>query len=374
MNKLYILLVLICFTFSSKAADSLFINIEQHVLKNNDTLYFNCNYKFENPKLSKITLNVIIENLDKTKNWKFRYPLMDGYNESSLVVGKDIPAGKYAITFLLQQNFLNVKGQVKDFNPTKSKGINYLLLSKQKDAYLDFIKPDALGYFTTPKMIFEDTAKIVFSEIGKKNQNLFINLSTYLDSAYTPIAKHTEFISIGAQNKEDSVITSIPYDFDYKNYNSFTLNEVVVKSTMKKKVDQYNETYSTGLFTFGSPQIFDGIEGNQIGYAPDIFSFLQGRVAGLRVDRDPFGSANLRWREGNVDVYLDEFKVSNEMAAYVNTNDIAMVKVFAPMSGGPTGNGCIAIYTKRGIYYDERSSRKYNFQVLGYTPQLSVWK
>ena len=82
----------------------------------------------------------------------------------------------------------------------------------------------------------------------------------------------------------------------------------------------------------------------------------------------------LKWREGHVDVYLDEFKVDNEMASYVNTNDIAMVKVFPPLSGGPTGNGAIAIYTKRGAYYTENSTRKYNFQIIGYSPDISTWK
>jgi hypothetical protein len=154
----------------------------------------------------------------------------------------------------------------------------------------------------------------------------------------------------------------------------FTLNQVTVKSVLKKKVELFDEEYSSGLFKFGFPQIFDGIEGNQIGYSMDIFSFLQGRVAGLQVKRNSMGNYNLKWRDGNVDVYLDEFKVDNEMASYVNTNDIAMIKVFPPFSGGPSGNGSIAIYTKRGAYYSENSSRKYNFEVIGYNPEICTWQ
>jgi hypothetical protein len=353
--------------------DSLIINIEKYELKKGDTLYFDCSYKYEKPAFSKITLNVIFENLDDKKQWKFRYPLINGTVAPAIVIGNSIPDGKYAVNFLLQNDFLRVKGQIRDYSP-KSKGYNYLLLTKNKDSYIGFLSPENGGYFTTPKMIFEDTARIVFSENGKKNQYVYIDLETYLDSTFTPIAKMTEFIQIGAiKNKYDTAITE-NYKLDLNASKKYTLKDVTVKSTIKKKVELFDEEYSSGLFKFGFPQIFDGIEGTQIGNSMDIFSFLQGRVAGLKVNRDAFGNYNLKWRETNVDVYLDEFKVENEMASYVNPNDIAMVKVFSPMSGGPTGNGCIAIYTKRGAYYTENSTRKYNFQVIGYNPEIDTWK
>jgi hypothetical protein len=370
---IFILLFVIAKVGHANYADSLFVSIEKHDLKIKDTLFFECNYKFQDPAKSKITLNVVIENLEKTKQWKFRYPLMNGNSAPGIVIGDNIPDGKYAVTFLLQNDFLRVKGKIKDFD-TKSKGVNYLLLTKNKDSYIGFLNPEQSGYFTTPKMIFEDTARIVFSETGKKNQRLFIDLETYLDSTYTPIAKMTEFINIG--NMETKVDTTLVehYQYDPNTNKKFTLNEVTVKSVNKKKVELFDEEYASGLFKFGFPQIFDGIEGTQIGNSIDIFNFLQGRVAGLKVSRDAFGNYNLKWRESNVDVYLDEFKVENDMASYVNTNDIAMVKVFPPMGGGPTGNGAIAIYTKRGTYYTENSTRKYNFQVIGYTPEIFTWK
>ena len=232
------------------------------------------------------------------------------------------------------------------------------------------------NFFDHPsmQMIFEDTARIVFSEIGRKNQGLYIDLETYLDSTYTPIARLTDFITIGNINKVMDTSLIENYKFDLNTSNKFTINEAVVKSTLKKKVELFDQEFSSGLFKFGSPQIFDGIEGTQIGNSIDVFNFLQGRIAGLKVNRDAFGNYALKWRESNVDVYLDEFKVDNEMASYVNTNDIAMIKVFSPMSGGPNGNGMIVIYTKRGAYYTDNSTRKYNFQVIGYTPDIYIWK
>jgi len=360
-------------TFASNTADSLIVTIEQRNLKKNDTLNFDCTYKYDNPTKSRITLNVIIENLEKTKKWKFRYPLINGNVTPSIVIGDNIPEGKYAITFILQNDFLSIKGTIKDYS-SNSKGINYLLLTKDKDSYIGFLKPELAGYFTTPKMIFEDTARIVFSEIGKKYQDLYINLKTYLDSTYEPITMKTDFITIGNVKSELDTNKKEAYKYDPTSDKKYTLKEVTVNSVVKKKVERFNEEFASGLFKFGDPIIFDGLENNQLGSSMDIFNFLQGRVAGLQVKRNDMGGYMLKWREGRVDIFLDEFKVDNEMASYVNTNDIAMIKVFPPMSGGPTANGSIAIYTKRGDYYTENSGRKYNFQVVGYSSEITTWK
>ena len=370
--RTYIILLSIIFSNLATASDSLFIKIDKRQFKKIDTIFFDCNFKYETPDKSKITLNVIIVNLEKTKQWKFRYPLLEGYTSPAIIIDSNISEGKYAINFLVQKDFLSIKGIIKDYN-AKSKGYNYLLLTKNKDSYIGFLKPELAGYFTTPKMIFEDTARIIFTEMGRKFQSLYIDLKTNIDSTYTPIAQKTEFITIGNTTSDTSIFKTYKLDSVNTN-NKFTLNEVTVNTFTKKKIDRFNEEYASGLFKFGDPIIFDGIDGTEIGSSFDIFTFLQGRVAGLQVKRNEIGEYILKWREGHVDIYLDEFKVDIAMASYVNPNDIAMVKVFRPFSGGPSGNGSIAIYTKRGAYYSENSGRKYNFQVIGYTPLLSHWK
>ena len=85
------------------------------------------------------------------------------------------------------------------------------------------------------------------------------------------------------------------------------------------------------------------------------------------------GTYELSWRNGPVDIYLDEILVDEDIARFVNPSDIAMIKVFSPGGGGIRGNGTIAIYTKRGDYLDD-TSRKYYFLVNGYTPYTSIWK
>jgi hypothetical protein len=372
MTKIFTLFVSICISFNLFASDSLFVKLDRHEFKKKDTVYFDCNFKYENSDEAKITLNIIIENVEKTKKWKFRYPLLQGYSGPALIIDSSIEDGNYAITFLVQKDFLKIEGTVRDHNP-KSKGFNYLMLGKNKANYIDFLTPSPSGNFSTHKILFEDTARFVFSEIGKKNNYLYINLKTSIDSTYIPLDQKTEFITIGIPKKQIDTTILKAYKLDNGTNEKYTLNEVIVKSVKKKKVELFDEEYATGLFKFGFPTIFDGIESNEIGNSMDLFSYLQGRVAGLKIIKDLTGSYNITWRGGIVDIYLDEFKVDEDIASFVNSNDIAMLKLFPPMSGGPTGNGTIAIYTKRGIYEDN-SSRKYNFLIKGYSPLLSIWK
>jgi hypothetical protein len=372
MYKIVTFLLFVFIFATSKAADTLFVKLNKHELKKNDTLFLDCLLKFENKEESKITLNVIIESIDKLSRWKYRYPLLQGYSAPAIIIDSSIMPGDYAVNCLIQKDFLKLSGKVKDHNP-KSKGFNYLMLGKNQSKYIGLVNADKAGYFTTQKMLFEDTARFIFSEIGKKNEFLFIDLQTSIDSTYQPVAEKTEFIKIITTNGNPSLNNTSNYKFDRSQNLDFTLKEAVVNSVKKKKVELFDEAYSTGLFKFGFPFIFDGIEENDMGNSMDIFSYLQGRVAGLKIHRDVTGSYALSWRGGIVDVYLDEFKVDDDISSMVNPNDIAMVKVYSPMSGGPTGNGTIAIYTKRGPYTNN-ATRKYNFLIKGYSPLISVWK
>ncbi|MCX6204207.1 MAG: hypothetical protein NTY43_07895 [Bacteroidetes bacterium] len=82
-------------------------------------------------------------------------------------------------------------------------------------------------------------------------------------------------------------------------------------------------------------------------------------------------------RDFPVDLYIDEAKIDNASQLYINPSDVAMIKVFGPLDGGPVSNprnissASIAIYSKRGEYQD--TERKYNFLVKGYTPSVIIW-
>lgn len=76
------------------------------------------------------------------------------------------------------------------------------------------------------------------------------------------------------------------------------------------------------------------------------------------------------------DIYLDEVKMdSADDISFISTADIALIKVFPPPAflGAGTGEGgAIAVYTKRGIYNENK--RKNVFLVKGYTGSEAIWK
>jgi len=354
----------------SKAQDSLNVSISKFKFNTGDTIVLDYDYKFDNKLSATSTMHLWIENINTHSIWKYRYPLVNGSLSNSIIVGKDIPQGKYAFNFMVQKQFFAFYGHIKNYNK-KSKGLNFVMLGKQKGAYFDKITPDEDGNFKTPRFMFEDTSRFIFSTIGEQNNRLFIEALTPLDSTFKTSVTQTILLNIG-----DSVSEEKPYTFNQSIFDgNYTLKQVVVTSIKKKKIEKFDEEYSSGLFKGGLAKVFDGIESNEIANSFDILLFLQSRIAGLRIQRNNnfsvSDSYNITWRNRPVDIFIDEFKIESSGQLYINPSDVAMIKVFGPLEGGPTLNGCIAIYTKRGEYED--SDRKYNFLVKGYTPSIIEW-
>src|SRR5690242_2282648 len=81
---------------------------------------------------------------------------------------------------------------------------------------------------------------------------------------------------------------------------------------------------------------------------PNLFSYLQGRVAGLQI-RGGINGGVAWWRGSRVTFFLDEVRVSAQAVASIPMTDIAIVKSYPPpFIGAPGGRGAIAIYTRRG--------------------------
>ncbi|MBC7588738.1 MAG: hypothetical protein H7178_10325 [Chitinophagaceae bacterium] len=373
MKKYSIFLICLLASIKVLAADSLTVALNNTRFKKGDTISFDCIYKYTEKKAAASTLNVWIEDIEKNRKWQYRYPLVNGKISANLIVSNDLPDGKYALNFLVQNQFFGIKGIIKDYNP-KAKNLIYLMLTKDKASYIDNVKPNVDGSFSLPRLQFADSARFIFSEVGKKRNDMFIDIATPLDSAFTPLLVKTQIITVGDTtylNKADSANT---YTFNEDIFRKpFTLIGVTVKATKKKKIQLFDEEYSSGLFSGGDAKIFNGIDDNDIASSTDIFNFLQGRVAGLKIGYNAEGGLNVTWRGGHVAIYLDEFKLDADDPTYINPSDVAMIKVFPPNSGGPTSGGTIAIYSKRGAYADN-SSRKYNFMVRGFTAAESIWK
>lgn len=125
------------------------------------------------------------------------------------------------------------------------------------------------------------------------------------------------------------------------------------------RAGQLNNDYCTGFFRTADGVYFDlEDETSSVGVTgyTNILDWLQGRTAGLqvysiRMARIPF----LRNRPAAV--FVDEIRVDPGYLSQLPVADIAFVKVIkTPFLGSiGSGNGAIAVYTKRGEEGDEES-------------------
>ncbi len=132
-----------------------------------------------------------------------------------------------------------------------------------------------------------------------------------------------------------------------------TLAAATVKAHVKTDLEKMDERYASGMFAGGDSYKFDLINDPLASAMPDIFTYLQGKVAGLQITpgNGPGGAPSLSWRGGKPSLYLNEMQTDAQQLQSTPVTDIALVKVFRPGSGvgfGGGSGGVIAIYTKKG--------------------------
>jgi len=132
-----------------------------------------------------------------------------------------------------------------------------------------------------------------------------------------------------------------------------TLASVTVRGRQKTEVEKMDEKYASGMFSGGDAYQFDLVNDPLAAAMMDIFTYLQGKVAGLQITtgNGPGGTPSLSWRGGKPSLYLNEMQVDASQLQNTPVTDIAFVKVFRPGSGvgfGGGSGGTIAVYTKKG--------------------------
>ncbi len=382
LNKLTFL-VAICFiifgsapVFAQSENDSISINLSKPVYVQGDSLELRIYYpNYINKKLKSATAHIWIDHLGTKQRWKFRYPMIEGEVNAALKISEQIPSGNYAISCLIQSGFYRMQGQVVE-REKQDTVINYMMRTSTKQMMVDRVKVDAKGFFTMKPMLFQDTASFYFSPAKKPKKNyLAILLKTPVDSAFEPVVTQTVFFNVGKEG------TYIEKKYDYTLSlddpdSSSDLPNVTVYTKAKTKLQQYEETYTSGLFKNDNAYVFDGLENDELAQSQSIAWFLQQKVPGLNVAIDSANNEVFKWREEICSIFIDEFEVLPGEQMMVFPRDIAMIKVFRPpfQYSSTTGfGGAIAIYTKKGKYIDNNGA-KFSFILRGYTAFDSVWK
>lgn len=387
MKHLLSILLLLCSFVYAKANDSIQVKMNQFSFSAKDSIQFACRIPdYATTGLAAATLNVWIQDIESKQTWKFRYPVLNGECDASLAIDSAIKPGKYAINFILQKGLFRLRGLIK--NQYKEKSLNYLMMAKGKKNFFNSIELGSANNFTIKNVVFEDEAFFVFTPPGKVKKNeLLIDIAAPLDSAFEPVAIFTQLIDVKPELNPNASAGHVKYNFDFqKTYTNTTLPEVVVTYKGKKKIEQYEETYSTGLFKDESAKIFDGLENDDIAKATDIETFLQSKVPGLTITRSELGESIIQWRNEPVVIYVDEFMMETGTLIPVAPSDVAMIKVYNPPASVNSGvgksaespsmgfSGAIAIYTKRGAFDNTNNNRRFRFTFKGYSALESVWR
>ena len=326
------------------------------------------------------TLHLWIDNVKTGQRWKYRYPFLKGRYKIALKINDSIPNGIYAFNFLLQNQFLNIKGKL--LNATQEdKSVNFLAKAKNKPPVINGAELQSGGSFEIDNLYYTDSVFFGFSPVKQQKVNkLRIALITGIDSVFVPQAATTEFITVGisaaAKPVESSIVQSYVFSAADKK-NKELLDEIVLKSKAKKRVKEFEEANVSGLFSSYNSITLDFYDSDELNSYTDIYSYLTAKIPGLEVFGNPENNQPvLFWRKEKTDIYVDEFSDTDFSPYSISTQDIEMIKIFRPGTRmGLDGlGGAVAIYTKRNSTRPGNKLSNYSFYVKGYTQKNADWK
>ena len=297
------------------------------------------------------------------------------------VMGDSLPAAKYKDpAFVTLSGRVNLEGTKKPF--AEKEMLLYLLLSDSSRT-MNLVKTDANGYFLADSLLFFGKANILFSDIrGKKSR--FVDIKPGPDSlnrAYPipPISSQWWQTYQGINYNPQRQVKNNEDFASFIKANGLVLSEVVLKSRKKTPLEQLEEKYTSGAFAGETRRTFDLLNSDDASTYTNIFDYLQARVPGLITGKTETGEYFVYYRQtatlsalGNqeMDIFLDEVRADANTVAFINPNQIAMIKVYSNFIGSTGGGagGAIAVYMKKGEdLFKSLPSAGEMIQYLGYS-------
>ena len=207
--------------------------------------------------------------------------------------------------------------------------------------------------FALRNFVFYDTLKLYYQ--FDKDKKLASNTSLLFENGLYKGPRVISLPEYTIGNIDSLIINRAKYFADqiYKFGDGTKVNvlqEVIVKTKTRSKIDELDKKYASGLFSGGDAVTFDFVNDPQSSSFPNIFTYLQGRVAGLQITNNG-SNVSLLWRGSATTTFLNEMQVDANTLSTISVADIAYVKVFRPPFFGAFGGGsggAIAIYTRKG--------------------------
>lgn len=360
---------------AQQAKSRLDIQLNKNILQPGDSLVVTVDCKDVGNQIgnqSLATLELMIEN-EQGLRTRLRWPVINGQASGALYLPDSLSLGKYTLLAGLQQRFFEVIGKIQDAGNSGS--IQAMLLTKTGDWDEQEVAVAPDGTFAIRNWLFEDNALIAFSGTKNNKEPLNIRISTQLDSSYKPVAVAGRAFYIGNPPPDVRPTLNQPVEATEALFadRGSILPAVMVRSAAKSPAQQFNEEYASGMFQSSDERLVSIMDDPNAFSFPNIFSYLQGRIAGLQIAPAGFNGGVARWRGSPVTFFMNEIRVSAQQIANIPMADIAIVKAYPPpFFGAPGGGGGIAIYTRRGGEASYLPAGRQVFKVRGYTPSATA--
>ena len=287
------------------------------------------------------------------------YPNMD-----DAIAGKLIP-----IKAIKENSFIKISGQISNLGERRTKkagNMNLILSTSDAEKQILSLELADDGSFKQEDVFYYDSVTVYLqpNKIVITNENK-VNMQTNLLASNPNRVMRVPTLQI-ALSSDSLLLIQQKYAAEKRFLDSLvatkTLEDVVVTTRVKSRIEMMDEKYSTGMFTSDGIK-FDIAGDNSAMMMSSVFSYLQGRVAGLQIRLDEFGTPIITWRGDNTAVFLNEVQLQDtRVLNNIPMADIAYVKVFRPPFYGAYlggSGGAIVVYTKKG---DEPSN--YDFANL----------
>ncbi|UAY54583.1 TonB-dependent receptor plug domain-containing protein [Arachidicoccus terrestris] len=265
------------------------------------------------------------------------------------------------ITYPADTNYLTFSGKVYGASPAQIAASGTLVAitkSKQDTAGRFIMVPlERDGSFNDHNTIFFDSLQVYYKFAGKKNtmeRTATINfMPDRLKSPGEVKMDINDIIKARVYDTTGLAASRRLYDqYWAATHMETNLEDVKVTTKAKSPEEKLNDKYTSGLFKSDNGYTFDVMNDIAAQGSFNIFSYLQGRVAGLQISNAQSGTPSMTWRGSSPSLFLDEMPISDaSQLSNISMNDIAMVKVFRPpfMGGfGGSPGGAIAVYTRKG--------------------------
>jgi len=301
---------------------------------------------------------------------------------------KNILLSRFPLIKYKPQNFLSFSGVIKakkDIMPHE--GISFLIGNPGTQSQFVYTETDSINKVHIDNILYSGSFFSYYRlNNGKKFAGKKIDVSFTRNDIYEPFkgtlpaagfalkpASETKEQPAWIKYEMDILREQKNMDLRYK-----TLQEVLIKSSFKKKSEILQDKLVSGRFKISNDYIFDFVNEKQNALAsPTIFHWLQGKVSGLEALYSP---RSYTWvpvykrfsqtSNHGVLLFLNEGETTAEWLNFVPMDNIIMIKVITSPRSLAFGNNIglvISVYLERdSIVPAEREMEFRNKALNGY--------